>query len=204
LLAPFRGRIVLDIGTGDGTFVWKSARNDASRFYIGLDSNRSNLGKISERIYRKASKGGASNPLFIEASFEDLPPELAGIASEVQIQFPWGSLLRAVATADSEALDRLSGICAAGANIKIILSLDPSRDGSEMLRWNLPVMNLEYVRSILIPRYERAGFRMMKTRELSAAEIFALNSSWAKRIHSPSRVSILISGRKPPKSPNLA
>jgi 16S rRNA (adenine(1408)-N(1))-methyltransferase len=195
LLAPYAGRIVFDLGTGDGIFVWKSARNDPSRFYIGLDSNRSNLEKISEKIYRKASKGGASNALFIEASFEELPSELEGIANEVQIQFPWGTLLRGLVTGDAEALVRLIRACASDAALKLIISLDPSRDHSEMARWNLPPISLEYVRTTLLPRYQRAGFQMMEAHILSASEIFALNSSWAKRIHSPKRLFIFISGR---------
>ena len=38
--------------------------------------------------------------LFIQAAVEDLPPELDGVADEVHVHFPWGSLLRAVATGE--------------------------------------------------------------------------------------------------------
>jgi len=113
----------------------------------------------------------------------------------VQIQFPWGSLLHAAATGDQDALSRLIRICAPDATLKIIISLDPARDCSEMDRLNISRFDLKYVREVLIPRYERAGFHMKEPKNLTPAEVLALNSSWAKRVHSANRHTIVLTGK---------
>jgi len=59
------------------------------RFYIGIDANAQPLEKISEKIYRKPTKGGLPNVLFVQAAVEALPPELDGVADEIHIHFPW-------------------------------------------------------------------------------------------------------------------
>src|ERR1043166_1451856 len=92
--------VIIDIGTGDGRFVYQSARRNPNKLYIGIDPNTRPPQKNSEKITRKPAKGGAPNVLFIQSAIEDLPEELNGVANEVHVHFPWGSLLRAVATGD--------------------------------------------------------------------------------------------------------
>jgi 16S rRNA (adenine(1408)-N(1))-methyltransferase len=70
--------VTLDIGTGDGLFVYRSARSHPTQFFVGIDPNTRPLQKISQKIYRKPAKGGAPNALFIQASVENLPEELNG------------------------------------------------------------------------------------------------------------------------------
>ena len=70
LLLPTGEGIVLDIGTGDGFFVYNSARQNPKKFYIGIDANSRPLEKISEKIHRRASKGGLPNVLFIQSAVE--------------------------------------------------------------------------------------------------------------------------------------
>ena len=69
---------MIDLGTGDGLFVYQSARENPRKFYIGIDPSPRPLEKISEKIHRKAEKGGLPNALFLQASLEDLPRELDG------------------------------------------------------------------------------------------------------------------------------
>ncbi len=105
--------VIVDIGTGDGRFVYQSARENPKKFYIGIDPNVRPLEKISEKIYRKPAKGGAPNALFVQAAIEDLPAELDGVADEIHVHFPWGSLLRAVATGDVVAVaEPAADLCA--------------------------------------------------------------------------------------------
>ena len=40
--------IVIDIGTGDGKFVYQSAKSNKSNFYIGIDPNQKALEKTGE------------------------------------------------------------------------------------------------------------------------------------------------------------
>ena len=50
--------VIIDIGTGDGRFVYQSARRNPNKFHIGIDPNTRPLTKISEKIHRKPAKGG--------------------------------------------------------------------------------------------------------------------------------------------------
>jgi 16S rRNA (adenine(1408)-N(1))-methyltransferase len=83
--------VVIDIGTGDGRFVYQLARENPRKFYIGIDVNPEPLQKISRKVHRKPTKGGLPNAIFIQATVEALPPELDGVADEVHIHSRGGA-----------------------------------------------------------------------------------------------------------------
>ncbi|HWS98858.1 MAG TPA: class I SAM-dependent methyltransferase [Pyrinomonadaceae bacterium] len=176
------GGVVLDIGTGDGRFVYQSARADPTKFYIGVDASAKALEKISEKIYRKPAKGGLPNVLFVQAAVENLPAELDGVADEIHIHFPWGSLLRAVATGDTAVLANLRRACAPGCVLEVVIGVDPARDRTEMERLGLPELSHDYLESILAHKYSAAGFEVMEAGVLSQAEWARLQTSWARRL----------------------
>lgn len=174
--------VVIDIGTGDGLFVYQSARQNPNKFYIGIDANTSPLRKVSEKIYRKPAKGGAPNVLFIQAAVEELPSELDGIAEEVHIHFPWGSLLRAVASGDVGVLNNIRRLCATEALVEVVLGLDPSRDATEIERLELAPISLEFIDRVLSPLYRMAGLPISERGILPASEWPEFKTSWAKRL----------------------
>ncbi|HVS30448.1 MAG TPA: class I SAM-dependent methyltransferase [Thermoanaerobaculia bacterium] len=174
--------VVIDIGTGDGLFVYQSAKANPARFYIGIDANPRPLEKISETIHRKPAKGGLPNVLFLQAAVEELPPELDGIADEVHIHFPWGSLLRAVATGERAVLAKVRRICAPDARLEIVMGVDPERDRSEIERLDLDALTLPFIDSTLAPRYREAGLDVIERGVLSPPESSSLRTTWAKRL----------------------
>lgn len=174
--------VIIDIGTGDGRFVYQSARQNPNKFYIGIDPNTRPLEKISEKIHRKPAKGGAKNVLFIQAAVEDLPAELDGVADEVHVHFPWGSLLRAVATGDLMVLRNLHRICAPAALLEVALGLDPERDQTEIERLGLEQLTVEFIDRELSASYVAAGFQIVERGILSASEWPEFNTSWARRL----------------------
>jgi len=174
--------VIIDIGTGDGRFVYQSARQNPKKFYIGIDPNRRPLEKISEKIHRKPARGGAPNVLFIQAALEDLPDELNGVANEVHVHFPWGSLLRAVATADVALLLNLRRLCEADALLEIVIGLDPVRDKSEIERLGFSPLTLEVIDQVLLPKYAEAGFEIIERGIIAASVWSKLETSWAKRL----------------------
>jgi len=174
--------VIIDIGTGDGRFVYQSARQNPNKLYIGIDPNARPLEKISEKIHRKPAKGGAPNVIFIQATVEDLPSELNGVADEVHVHFPWGSLLRAVATGDVAMLQNLRRICSPGALLEVVIGLDPARDQTEIDRLGLPSLSLEFIDKQLVPNYGAAGFEVIERGVLAASEWPEFNTSWAKRL----------------------
>ena len=173
---------MIDIGTGDGVFVYQSARQNPGKFYIGVDANPRPLEKISEKIHRKPAKGGLPNVLFVHAAAENLPEELDGAADEVHVHFPWGSLLRAVMTGDSTVMSSLRRICAPEALLEVVAGLDPERDRGEIERLEIPPVNIEYIDSILASRYRDAGFEIIERGVLTPAEWRRMNTAWAKRL----------------------
>ena len=74
-----------------------------------------------------------------------LPSELNGVADEVHVHFPWGSLLRAVATGEIAVLRNLRRICAPGALLEVVIGLDPERDQSEIERLGLTPLSIEFI-----------------------------------------------------------
>lgn len=174
--------IIIDIGTGDGRFVYQSARENPAKFYIGIDANTRPLEKISEKIHRKPAKGGLANVLFIQAAVENLPEELDGVADEVHIHLPWGSLLRGVAIGEEMILGSLRRVCAKDALLEVVIGLDWERDRGELERLGITEFDPAFVRSVLVARYAQAGFHILETGEQEPSHWTRLHSSWAKRL----------------------
>ncbi len=173
---------MIDIGTGDGRFVSGMARRRPDKFFIGVDANVKPLEKPSMKATRKPAKGGLPNALFVQAAVEDLPEEFDGVADEIHIHFPWGSLLRAVANGDSEALAGLRRISAPEALVEIVIGIDAVRDRGELERLGVPAMTPEYVDAELRGKYAAAGLKMIDHRQLGADEWPHLETTWAKKL----------------------
>ena len=153
------------------------------------------MAKISEKIYRRPDKGGAPNVLFLQAAIEDLPEELGGIAGEVHIQFPWGSLLKAVATGDELSLKSLRRLCRIGARLDVLIGLDAKRDRSQLQRFGLPDLSTEYLEHELVPAYAANGFKINDYVMLSPPEWPQIESSWAAKLRSSTtRVLVYLRG----------
>ena len=155
---------------------------EPKQFFIGIDANVRPLAKISEKICRRAEKGGAPNALFLQATAEELPEELSGIASEVRIQFPWGSLLRSVAIADEIVLKNLRRLCRSHARLEVIIGIDSKRDKSELQRLAVPDLSVEYVKHELPGAYETHGFRVIECQAIPSSDWPEIESTWAKKL----------------------
>lgn len=83
---------LVDLGTGDGRFVQHVARQCPDHFAIGIDACRENL--------VAASAKPASNTLYLIANAGALPCELHRVATNLTINFPWGTLLEGLLNDD--------------------------------------------------------------------------------------------------------
>ena len=108
--------ILLDLGTGDGRYVRCMAEQYKNGFFIGMDACRENLRLNSQRKL--------SNALFVIASAQSIPQELNGLASHVNINFPWGSLLESLLNKDASLLSGLSLVARPCAGMDIYLNAD--------------------------------------------------------------------------------
>jgi 16S rRNA (adenine(1408)-N(1))-methyltransferase len=171
--------VSLDIGAGDGRAVYERARREASRFFIGLDP--APRIEYARRASRRPAKGGVANALFAVGSIEAPPDELAGVADELTVLFPWGTLLRAVALPDVDALRGMRRLCREGASLEVVLS-HADRDASELARLGLPALSRTHLEGALTRGYRDAGFRVTCIETLSPDDTRALPSTWARRL----------------------
>ncbi len=193
-LLPHTGEgVVIDIGTGDGRFVSVQAAANPAKFYIGVDANVKPLEKPSIRATRKPAKGGLPNALFIQAAVEDLPAELDGVADEIHIHFPWGSLLKAVATADSSFLVSLRKLASPGGLLEIVIGIDAEKDRTEIERLGVPDLTAVFIHSYLIPKYSAAGFINLEAETLDPDQWHKIETSWSKKLWgNPSRTAVAL------------
>jgi 16S rRNA (adenine(1408)-N(1))-methyltransferase len=157
--------ILIDLGTGDGRYVRHIAAERPAWFTIGIDACRENL--------RHASRRTGANVLFAIANAHALPRELAGVATEITINFPWGSLLTGLLQRESGLLAGLSTLARSGAVLHVRLN------GEAVARagWDL-LASAEVVRRGLAD----VGWKVARPHMLNGAALRRLPSTWAKRL----------------------
>jgi 16S rRNA (adenine(1408)-N(1))-methyltransferase len=180
-MAPYAGRVHIDLGSGDGRGPYHWAYREPSRLFIASDANASALTDIAWRAGRKAARGGISNLLCIAEPLDTLSTELRAVADRVTVILPWGSLLRAVALPEIASLRHIAHLCLPDANVEIVFSYDERRDARE--RTSLPAAGLDEDHMATLPAlYEQAGLLIASAERFSQGELAAYHSTWAKRL----------------------
>lgn len=155
----------IDLGTGDGRFVRRMASEHPERFVIGLDACREQLWESSRRAL--------PNELYVIANALELPDELAGLASSVTINFPWGTLLDGLLRSGSPLLDGLVAIARPGACLEARLNGGALDEAG----WSL-----DEGATLARRRLRLAGFDVLAPVSLGADDLRACPTTWAKRL----------------------
>ena len=121
----------------------------------------------------RAKRTRLANVAFLVEAVERIPNELAGLASEVTIHFPWGSLLRGVITADEQVLSPIAKLLRPDGELRLLLSAT-SRDGYADLAPDDV--------SALARSYAEHGLELTEARVATRLDVAASRSSWAKRL----------------------
>lgn len=87
-------RTIVDLGTGDGRAVLRTARACPDTLLIGIDTNAAGLVDTSRRA--------GANALFLVEDATSALRALEGRVAELRIVLPWGSLLRRVLEGERE------------------------------------------------------------------------------------------------------
>ena len=186
-------RVLVDIGTGDGKFVYRTAQDNPDWFCIGVDADLSSLSEYSRKSQRKPERGGVPNLLYVVSSVEDLPPELDGIADRVTAHLPWGSLLVGIVQADAEVLAGLARVGKPGSELEFLIGYSRKYEEFEMRRRALPDLSLAFVDERMAPGMAEAGLRMVERRILTNEELKAIPLTWGRRLaHGRERETFLI------------
>ncbi len=159
------GDILIDIGTGDGRYVRHVARTCPGRFAIGVDACRENL--------REVSRVAPPNAVFVIANALALPDDLAGLAAQVTINFPWGSLLDGLLAGHPTLLAGLRTIMRPGADLEIRLNESALAEAG----WPLADGGAR-VRRVL----QAGGFTVEPPLPMDAVALRACPTSWARRL----------------------
>ena len=178
--------MIIDTGTGDGRAVLASAAADPRTLAIGSDADARSMAESSRRAGRPATKGGLPNALFVVASIERVPTELAGRAELVTVRFPWGSLLRGCLGADPTVVAGLATLVGDTGSLELILApggrdrfgnvaVDPR--GAEPGRAD-PATIANAVMNVFGP----CGLDLVEARAMTPDELSATRSTWARRL----------------------
>ncbi len=180
---------VVDLGAGDGRYVYESARADPATLFVAVDSDAETLSDYAFRASRKPARGGVENAVFVVAAVEALPSELVGIADRVRVNFPWGSLMRGLLEPDASMVKPDASIVRAvlslakpGGRVELVMSYDPSHDTGAFHGPSLPVLDSNYLDSTLLPAYASAGAVVVESRRLTQDEALAIPSTWGRRL----------------------
>jgi 16S rRNA (adenine(1408)-N(1))-methyltransferase len=180
-IAGYAG-VVLDIGTGDGKYVYQCARAQPQQFYIGLDASPANLGEHAVKTRKKPARGGMPNVLYVIANAEQMPPELSGIASQLHIHFPWGNLLRGIVLGDEALLASIARAAVPAATLDILVNYTIFCEPIPQEVQDLPEMTAVYVDTVLRPAFARAGITIINQQRLANEAMKAIPTTWSRRL----------------------
>jgi 16S rRNA (adenine(1408)-N(1))-methyltransferase len=130
----------------------------------------------SQRASARQERGGLPNALFFVAAVEALPSALTGIADEVTVHYPWGSLFRGIVLAEASVLSSIARHAKPDAAVRALVSFEP-RDG-------LPGLEHSDIPSIAAraDRFARHGLSIAELRLARPEEVAAAHSTWSRRL----------------------
>jgi len=98
------------------------------------------------------------------------------------VQFPWGTLLGAVARGEGLTLIELRKIMRPNGKLTVLIGFDPDRDRAEMNRLGVSDLSAAYIEEELVPRYQAAGLAVESFEILSPSGWPEIESSWARKL----------------------
>lgn len=184
-------KIIIDLGTGDGRFVYKKALNNPENFYYGLDPAPSQFKDYQRKINRRK----LNNIKLIQGSVEDLPTYLKNSADKIYVNLPWGTLLQNLVKGKVESI--ISLLKNNLGTIEIILGYDENFEPTETDRLELPKLKKELLEKSLIKSMNKKGFDLISFEDISKDDLKKLETSWAKKLSfgNPRKIFKLIFAR---------
>jgi 16S rRNA (adenine(1408)-N(1))-methyltransferase len=138
------------------------------------------MADASRRAAGRRDRGGLANIVFLAEGAERLPAAFDGLADRLTVLFPWGSLLRGALGLDATVATTIARLVAPGGSLEIVTSVTerdrPAIGGTGPFgAADIDVMALTYA---------ALGLEVAESRRLSAEEIRATGSTWARRLRS--------------------
>ena len=170
-------KVILDIGTGDGKFVYKNAIKNKNNLYIGLDPAEKQI-----QIYsKKANRRRLKNALYILGSLENLPEELYSTVDKIFVNLPWGTLLEKIVKSNEIYTKELSKILKRDGEIEIIFGYVPELEPSETERLGLPKIENESDVLKVFSTFKKI-FEVVEMKRLVKEDLDKIETTWAKKL----------------------
>lgn len=175
-------KVVVDVGTGNGKYVYDLALANPETLYIGIEPAADNLLEYAKKAMKNIARKGAGNLIYLISSVEALEGSLEAVADEVYVNFPWGSLLEGVVKGEEEILSKLAMLAKGDAALHLTFSYSSIHEPAEIIRRGLPELNEDYIGGVLKRRYEDCGLDIESFRLMEGGELKGYGTFWAKRL----------------------
>ncbi len=185
-------KLIMDLGTGQGAFVYFNAIDNKDNFYIGLDASMDSMKKYSIKKY----KNKVENLMYVVMNAQNIDEVLFNRFSEVYVNLPWGSLLQGIFKEDLKIIENISKMLIPNGELHICFSYDERFEEEEIRKRGLPNIGEEYFKNEFIPLYEKYNIDInsidiVKNNDLS------FESKWMKVLSERSiREFYVIEGKK--------
>lgn len=184
----------MDLGTGDGKYVLRCARANPERLHVGVDALEEPMAASIRRAVAKPARGGVSNARFLVRDALDPPADLLGQAALVTVNYPWGSLLRAVAAPEPAGLASVVSLLRPAGRLVALLNASAAEDSSYAERLELPPLDREHIGERLVPGWVSAGLADVSARLLGPGEEPPHRTTWGQRlVRGSGRETLLVS-----------
>lgn len=184
-------KFIVDLGTGQGSFVYYNALENRDYFYIGLDSCGDSMKKYSVKQY----KNKVSNLMYVVMNVQKIDDILKNRFSEIYINLPWGTLLEGIFKEELGIINSISSLSLKGCRINMCFSYNDKFEKCEIEKRGLPNLNNEYFEEIFKPMYEKYDINI-KTIDFSRGNL-NFRSKWMHILtESKNREFYLIVGEK--------
>lgn len=174
-------RIVVDLGTGSGRFVYKNAKKDKDCLYVGIDPAAECMQAYAARAAKKPSKGGLSNVLYLVSNIESIPEEIYHTADHITVYLPWGGLRDGLIKAEAAVMHNIVKLGKVEATVDIVISYSSLYEQGEVNRRQLPTLGLTYLSQLKL-LYSQFGLNVLQISMLNNDQLKQFETDWAKKL----------------------
>jgi hypothetical protein len=146
---------------------------------LGIDADARAMAEASRRATRRDPNPATRRAWFLAGGVERLPSDLAGIADRVTVRFPWASLLRGALGLDPVATASIARLVAPAGRLELRLSV-VGRDAPAVTGLTGDIDAASRARMVMA--FAAHGLELDEIRPMTAADLAALHSSWARRL----------------------
>lgn len=175
--------VVIDLGTGNGKYLYEKAILDHSSFFIGIDPITDNIIEYQKKKRKHLKNHNINNVLFVVSSIEDITNDLYGIGNKIYVNFPWGSLLEGVVKGNKSILTNISNLLKSDGQVDFVFTYSSIYEEGEIKKRGLPKLSLNYFDKDLRNLFKIGGLNIDDFGYLAENSLKSIGTLWAKKIY---------------------